>query len=62
MPLNENARSVPSPVWLYTTSNSTSMPFACRVLTMCLNSFAAACGPAPSLAYGTMGAKKLIVE
>ena len=54
--------SVPSPVWLYTTSSRTSMPFACRVLTMCLNSRAAASGPAPSEAYTHIGAKKLIVE
>lgn len=40
----------PSAVWLYTTSTITSMPAACNVFTICLNSWAAASGPAPSAA------------
>ena len=38
------------------------MPRECNVFTMCLNSRAAASGPAPSDAYGVIGAKKDIVE
>jgi hypothetical protein len=57
--------SLPSAVWLNTTSMMTSMPRLWHSLTSCLNSFSTAPPPSPRAAAAekrAMGAKKPTVE